>query len=451
MSKNKLYNILIFLFFIFLILFRFNNAVDFNNFWGYDGGGHLEYLRVILEEDRLPDFSDTYIAWHEPGFYYLMAGAGKFVNFLAGENDFINFTAKMLQLLMSFWSVAIVWLVYKISKYFSKNQNVHLASAVTAGLASVMIETSNYLTNELLLTFFITLLLYYFITYAKQRWNAAKLFWFSIIAGLALLTKLSALILIFSVIIWMFYTAIYTRKSRWLWYAVIILAISSLIYAPWAVYKQKNIGSIFSINAYEKEFHEGEMNELNSDFFYRLNPQVFKNPFWMTSSNSFWAMIFADAFSDYYMISNNLDENNLMSDDLRLMTESGNYVTHAKYRLSVLLLCFSLFYIFLFVGGVLGLFWQAIKKQFKPSVNLLLLIFIFGSFLAVAFNVYSFPFLERGTLKASFILPVWLLLFIIGFSWLERVFQKFKVNFLWIPVWFIIVVWGTLSVMVNWI
>jgi 4-amino-4-deoxy-L-arabinose transferase-like glycosyltransferase len=447
MIKKNLYKIVLFLFFIFLIFFRLHNADVFNSYWGYDGGGHVEYIQQIYEEDRLPNMEENYLAWHEPAFYFSYSTIGKIFN-LVYPSDF-SVVIKFLQIFSAMLGVLMIWLVYKIAQQFSKNKNVWLVAVFSSGLLSVITETTNYLTNELLLAFLIILLFYYFIRFSKKGWNFKRVLVISILSGIALLTKLSALIFILSILIWFIYRSMYTRKLKWLGYAILVVAVSVLIYSPWAIFKQKNIGSFYSINVYEDSLSESR--ELNSDFFYRLNPQVFNNPFWMTSNNSFCAVIFADTFSDYYSISNNLDKNMSLPDNQKLWVDSGNFVTHLKYRLSILLLYFSIFYIFIFFAGVIGLCWQLIKKKLKPGINLFVLIFIVGSFLALMYNVFSFPFLERGTLKASFILSVWPILMVISYSWLGQVLKRFKLSFLWIPIWFLILIWCSLSVVINWI
>jgi energy-coupling factor transporter transmembrane protein EcfT len=100
---------------------------------------------------------------------------------------------------------------------------------------------------------------------------------------------------------------------------------------------------------------------------------------------------------------------------------------------------------------VLGLFWRWLKNKFRPNANLFFLIFIAGCFLALFYNAAKYPFLERGTLKASFILPLWPLLMIVGFAWLAAILKKIKKEFFWVVVWFIMIIWGILSILIDWI
>jgi len=447
--KKYKFNILIIGFFLFLIFFRFHNAISFNPYWGYDGGAHLEYIKTVMEKWRVPTMAENYLGWHEPLFYFVYAVLGKAVGAFC-QNDFLNCTAKILQIISGLISVAMVFLVYKISQKFSNNKNVWLASVIGAGLISVMTETSNYLTNELLAGFFITLLLYYFITFSGRGWNWRRIVIMGLISGLALLTKLSAVIFILALALWFLYKIIYEKRIKYLFYVLAFLFLSAVIYSPWAIYKAKNLGGAFSINVFEDKIREDR--KLPEGFFHSFNGEVFKNPFWTNGSNSFLSVVFADAFSDYYSIANNVDRNNLkVVDNKKLWTESGSFVTNTKFRLTILLLYFSVFFVLIFLAGVVGLVWRLFKNKLRPNANLFFLIFIAGCVLALFYNVAKYPFLERGTLKASFILSLWPVLMIVGFSWASMALKRIKMEFLWIPIWFLIIFWGVLSVMVDWI
>jgi 4-amino-4-deoxy-L-arabinose transferase-like glycosyltransferase len=450
LKKNK-FIILIAGFFLFLLFFRLHNAINFNPYWGYDGGAHLEYIKTVMEKWRAPTMAENYLAWHEPLFYISYAGVGQIIHYLfGGHYDFYKTIIKPLQILSGLISVLMVWLVYKISQKFSNDKKVWLASAIGAGLISVMTETTNYLTNELLAGFFITLLLYYFITFSQRGWSWRRIVIMGLISGLALLTKLSAIIFILALAIWFLYKTIYERRIKYIFYAFVFLFLSFLIYSPWAIYKVKNFGSALSINVFEDKMKE--TRQLPEGFFHSFNTEIFVNPFWMNGSKSFASVVFADAFSDYYSISNNVDKNNLkVFDNQKFWTESGSFVTNNKFHLSILLLYFSIFFVFIFTFGVVGLFYKWIKNKFRPNVNFFFLIFIAGCFSALAYNVVKYPFLERGTLKASFILPVWSLLMVIGFSWLAVFLKKIKIDFLWIVIWFVVICWSVLSVIINWI
>lgn len=432
-----------------MIFFRLHNAIGFNSYWGYDGGGHLEYIKTVMESWRVPSMAENYLGWHEPLFYFVYTILGKAAGAFC-QNNFLTCTVKFLQIISAFLGVAMVWLVYKISQKFSADKKVWLASVIGAGLISVMTETSNYLTNELLAGFLVTLLLYYFITFSQKGWNIRRIIIMGLLSGLALLTKLSAVIFILALIIWFLYKAAYERKVKYIFYILVFLFLSSVIYAPWAIYRAKNLGGVLSINMFEDKIKENR--QLPEGFFHSFNGEIFQNPFWTNGSNSFLSVVFADAFSDYYAIANNVDKNNLkVADNNKFWTESGSFVTNTKFRLSILLLYFSLFFVFIFAAGVIGLFWRWIKGKFRPNANLFFLIFIGGCVLALFYNVAKYPFLERGTLKASFVLPLWPLLMIMGFSWLAAALKKIKMEFLWGITWFIIIFWGVLSVMVDWI
>lgn len=446
--KNK-FNILLVGFFLLLFAFRVHNAINFNTYWGYDGGAHLEYVKTIMEDGRMPTMAENYLAWHEPGFYFFNALLGWATQPIC-QTNFLGCTIKILQIFFAFISVFLIFLVYKIAQKFSSDKKVWLAAVIGGALISVMTETANYLTNELLAAFLIILSIYRFIIFSQKGWNAKRIILMGVLSGVALLTKLSAVIFVLALLVWFIYKACYERKIKWLWYGLLFLITASSIYAPWIFYKQKHFGNGLSVNIYEEQINA--KGNLPKNFFLHVSGEIFRQPFWMSSKDSFFSVVFADAFSDYYTIANNVDKNNLeMPNSQKILTESGNFVTVKKFQLSILLLYFSVFFVFIFIAGVLGLFWRWIKSGFRPNINFFFLVFIDGSFLALIFNVYKFPFLERGTLKASFILSTWPLLMIVGWAWLGMIFKKNKFEFLWLIVWFLILMWSVFSIAINWI
>jgi len=446
MKKELRNKIILFVFFIVLACFRLHNALTFNTYWGYDGGAHLEYIKTIYETSSMPDWEENYLAWHEPGFYYTYAVVGWVLGPTVSFADLV----KVWQIVSAILSLVLVWLIYLVSKHFTKSFWARLASVVTAGFLSVVTETSNYLTNELALAVILMLVIYLVIKFAKSGFDWKKIIYLSVILGLAMLVKMSAAILVLTLLVWLLWRVVYYKKIKWFYYTIVMLVVVCIVYSPWAIYKQKNIGSIWSVNAYEDRIDEER--ELVSGFFSRVDGEIFNNPFWSSGSMSFYSMLYADAFSDYYMVSNNLDKNNLeVADNKKVMTGSGNFVTYTKYNWSILLMYLSLPILLVGILGVLILLMEWVKTKCKPTVNLFVLIFLAGSFAAVIFNVVNFPFLERGTLKASFILAAWPLLFVIGWSWLGVILRKYKLNLVWIGVWAWIILWATVSAGINWI
>ena len=87
-KKNKLYLILFSLVIILFFSIRFHNLKLYNTMSADDGGGHIIYTEILLNEDRLPTLEETYLAWHEPFYYFLLTSwikIGSFFN-LGGLN-----------------------------------------------------------------------------------------------------------------------------------------------------------------------------------------------------------------------------------------------------------------------------------------------------------------------------------------------------------------------------
>jgi hypothetical protein len=108
--KKHKFNILIIGFFLFLIFFRLHNAINFNPYWGYDGGAHLEYIKTVMEHWRVPTMAENYLGWHEPLFYFFYAVLGKIAGAFC-DNNFLTCTVRSLQIISALLGVVIVFLV----------------------------------------------------------------------------------------------------------------------------------------------------------------------------------------------------------------------------------------------------------------------------------------------------------------------------------------------------
>ena len=77
LKNNKLYIFLLAIIFVLALGIRINNMANYHTAWADDGGGHVVYLEKILQ-GRLPTHDEIYLAWHEPLYYFALAGWVKF-------------------------------------------------------------------------------------------------------------------------------------------------------------------------------------------------------------------------------------------------------------------------------------------------------------------------------------------------------------------------------------
>ena len=83
-KKNIFYLFLFSFVVIIFFIIRFNNLNLYNTMSADDGGGHIIYTESLLNKNRLPTLNETYLAWHEPVYYYILVSwikIGNFFNF----------------------------------------------------------------------------------------------------------------------------------------------------------------------------------------------------------------------------------------------------------------------------------------------------------------------------------------------------------------------------------
>lgn len=448
-NKNKIYKITIFIFFLLLFIFRFNNALNYNSYWGYDGAKHMEYIDAIEDKHRLPTFGENYLAWHEPLYYFVFAVLGFIYKFISGNNDFV-LMIKFLQIITACLDVVFLFIFYQTIGYLTKSKLVKSATLLSVGFFTPLIMVNNYLTNELFLFWLIILCFYFIVKFQQVGWNYKKIILIAILSGLTLLTKISALIFVFSLSVWFLYQAFYFKNKKFVSYLGLIVFIVFILNLPWQIYRAKNFGGVFTINNYELLQKEKllQSKDIPDNFFFNFDFEIFKNPFWQTGRNSFWSIVFAELFVDYDNIGGNVDLNNIQK---QITTGNGRYISTKKFILSDLVLKNGILMLFILIIGYLTEIKKIIKEKFKPNIQLLLALFIAFSFTALVYNVLKNPFIERGTLKVIFILSIWPWLFFLGYKNIDDILQNKKLKYLWIFIGSIIVVYSYLSLNINWV
>gem|GEM_PF-1799151 len=483
LNKNKIYILILIFIFLILFIFQLNNAINYNCYWGYDGAKHIEYIDTIEDQNRLPSFNENYLAWHAPFYYFALALPSKIYHFFNSQADFFS-RVKFLQILSAVLDIFFLFIFYKTLKLLTKNKFVQLTTLLGVGFFTPLIMINNYLTNELGL-FWLVILIFYFVVkieslpifkgeikrglinkikkninhpspFFKRRgdfetgWNYKKAVLIGVLLSLALLTKLSALILILAILFWLIFKAFYFKNKKFLYYILIILFVIFCLNLPWQIYRFQNFNKILTVNNYEnlKQNELKQQPDISKKFFLNFDFEIFTNPFWQSGRSSIWSMIFSQTMIDYDNIGGNVDLNNLQK---QIQTGNFRFVSFDKFTYSILMLYFGILIFLLFAFGYLKQIYNFIKNKFKPDINLLFLIFITGSFLALIFNVIKYPFIERGTLKVIFILSAFPFLFYLVFNNLAEILQKYKLKFLWIIIFVLIIFYIFLSLKTNWV
>ena len=384
---------------IFLALYSWN-AWQYNTWWAYDGGAHIGYIRGLAEDGRLPDKNENYLAWHEPLYYFLNAGAVKGLERFGVPDRWVN---KLLQLESAVWAWLFVGasgiLAWQLSR---KRWRTRFVMAF-AGSLFITSALARYVTNEVMwqsLLLWWLVLFFYWGMFDMTNWNKQR--WFALTAGLLLLVwiKLSGFILVSALVLWLFWLGFVKRSWRPVWVALIVSAVVGLGYSPWLIHKEKLYGTAFTINNFEIA-KTSAMTKMPWSFYTGIDKSIFRSPFWPAGKGSFWSMFYASSLTDYDNVFGNYEQEKI-SAPWRLKTENGRLISLPYMARSIALVWWSLPLAGgLMIGGLLFLY-LVIFKQKKPE-HIFLGILVAGLVTALLYNTYQYPYLDRGIMKTILI------------------------------------------------
>lgn len=432
-KNNYLYLLLLLIILSLAFFIRSHNLIAYNTYWADDGGAHIDYLKILISQHRLPTLAETYVAWHEP-LYYLILFSWSVFGSLFG----VKFGTESLNWLESlnilFYGVflVIVWLF----SYFYSQKNKYLA-LVNFFLFSILftgVKLSSYINNEVLAQTSILLLLFFFFHWnllaeAKEK----KIIAWAIILALAALVKITALIVLIAVLITWFLKWLKTRKKYFGKYAVITLLVVLFINLPWVIYKNNNYKGYLSINIYDAKPHQSIINSEGWNYIFAINTHTFKDyPFWFSKPYSYFSILSSDTFGDYYNLFNMGTEN--LPTGQKIMTGNGRYTTIDIWldMLSVNRLALIIVGIWFF--GLAVYLFRVFKNKKIDDYDLFILLVMFGGWSASLYHNLRLPYLEVGVLKAHFIYFTYPILTLISY---RSLWDLIKYKFLWFIITFL--------------
>lgn len=432
--ENYFYCILLCGVFFLAFFIRWNNLKNYTTWWADDGGAHIVYVETLLQYHRFPTPRETYVAWHEPLYYVILAGWIKF-------GEFIGFGGlNWWEGLNTFFFICFLILVWLISyKYLKKNIWLALLNVFLCSVVFVGVKLSAYINNEILAQVLILLLIFLFLQLQLlEEKKYRQVFLWSMILSLATLTKLTAFIIFFSALILWFFYAAFRKKKFYIGYALLCTVILLFFNVPWFYYKQKTFGNVFTINIYEKK---NAQNILKSDgwkYLLSVNPKIFFSaPYWRTEPDSFLSLLFADIFGDYYNLFNNVDKINNFPKEQKIFTGNGRSTTSVLWNAQTRVYRFSLIFAAVWFFGLLGYIYHFITKKAVYHYFTFLLLVIFGGIFGLVYNNLRYPYLERGVLKAGFIMYIYPVMTVVAFHYWERILKK---RLIWFALFFITIV-----------
>ena len=119
-------------------------------FVGYDGPAHLEYVRFLIEQGRLPHPEEGFSMYHPPLFYALAAAISSAFGGGVGADDATRRSAEMLirivPVLSGFSQLGIAYLLAR--KLFRDTPQIAAIAVLLAALLPVNLTMSMYVSNE---------------------------------------------------------------------------------------------------------------------------------------------------------------------------------------------------------------------------------------------------------------------------------------------------------------
>ncbi len=157
----------------------------------FDQDGHYGYISYILKNGLLPDFDPTTkFQFAHPPLHHLICSW-----WIDIQTNIFGLTfeeaAESLQYLTLLYSVALMYIAYKIFRYFGlKGLPLHIATCIVC-FHPTFIFLSGSVNNDMLSTLLIAITLYFALKwYRDEKWK--DLILSAITVGLALMTKSSA-------------------------------------------------------------------------------------------------------------------------------------------------------------------------------------------------------------------------------------------------------------------
>ncbi len=397
-KNNWLYLLLILSVIALAFFIRWHNLWTYNTYWADDGGAHIDYWRILTEHHRLPALSETYLAWHEPIYYLILALWGSFGHIL-GYNG-LNWL-ESLNIVFYGLFLGLVWL---ISYFFSqKNKWVSLANFFLFSVLFVGVKLSAYINNELLNQLLILLLVFLFYHWGLLSVGKIKrVFFWSIILGLAALVKITALIIFLAVIFVWFIYFLKTRQRFLLKYILLCLGLVCLINLPWVVYKNNHYRGYFSINIYDAKPHQNLLTSDAWQYIFAVNTHIFSDyPYWYSQPNSYFSILLSDSFGDYYNLFNVGTE--YLPTSERILTGNGRYSTQQLWQTMINTNRIALLIVAVWWLGFLWWLVDVFKNKKIDGYDFFLVIVLLGGWSATLYHNLRLPYLEAGVLKAHFI------------------------------------------------
>ncbi len=212
-----------------------------------DEAAHIGYVRALAVGHRLPLRNDpkypTY-EWHQPPMYYLLM------------TPFYDAGILAMRILTLFFGLIGVFLVYQTVRHFFPNDpSIAIFALAFTALLPMRQATTASVGNDALLEVFFTSIMSLIFLSLRKGFNTPRAVMIGVCLGLALLTKLTTLLLFPFLIVALYFL----RCEGETWKsigrgALLILVVAFVIASPFYVARYQETREIVPFRAFQQEF-----------------------------------------------------------------------------------------------------------------------------------------------------------------------------------------------------
>lgn len=169
-----------------------------------DEGAHLEFVRIVATEFRLPalnveerrqkQFADANYEAHQAPLYYLLAApfyrVGEAVDATSGPTQ----GARFLSILIGLLGTSLIWLL--VREIAPTRPGLWIAATAIAAFLPMRLSVSASVGNDILAEAMGTLALLLMVRGVRGKWSRQDWIWLGVALGLALLSKQNSILLL---------------------------------------------------------------------------------------------------------------------------------------------------------------------------------------------------------------------------------------------------------------
>jgi len=365
---------------------------------GLDSVDHIAYIQYIVDNRSIPAASEG-LQMYQPPLYYLLSGLLYGVGNFFGMEDSLKLV-QLISLFSAFGNIILIYLLAK--KVFSKRYLVVMATLFVMFLPILVYEAA-VVSNEMLLSFLVTLSICYFISNRWEKSNTKKAVVLGLFGGLAVLTKYSGLVLVAAVLLVLLASFLKSKKRALVINAGVFLLVVGVI-AGWFYLRQFVLfGNPLILANDPKLFPYWQYPGFRDVHFYTNLEGIIPLNVFGAEGESFWGGTYNSLW---------VDTHNTFLPIIEFSKAGAVIIYLALIPTSILLLgfCFAL---------------RKIKKERFRGGYLLLVVYSFFSFVSYTYYTYKLPF--GSSIKAFYMLGCvlpWSIFFGLGvkkvIKWLGR-------------------------------